>query len=95
MPEPKFKAGQLVKYTVGEQVRYNAILAPVWNSKAGCYLYRLDEPMAMPVYREDWLMEVNEKETAWLVKELDAERLCQAKMGYIYHREGKIYSEAE
>lgn len=91
MPEPKFEAGQYIKYQVGTQVRYSRVVEPVWNSAAGCYLYRLNEVMAMPVYREDWLEAVGEAELKWLAEELDAHHLSLGKMGYIYHNEGKVY----
>ena len=83
MQEPKFKRGQLIKYTVGEEVRYNHILEPVWNSAAGQYLYRLDEPMAMPVYREDWLEAVQLEELEKLVKANEEHRVRLNRHGYM------------
>ena len=82
MNEPKFESGQLVKIKVGDEIRYNYVLEPVYNEHAGCFLYRLDEMMAMPVYREDWLEAVTEEESARLHALADSGKIVLHKMGY-------------
>ena len=64
MKEAKFKGGQLVKYKVGEQYRYNHVIDSYYNEEIQHRLYRLNERMAMPVYREEWLEEVTQEEVA-------------------------------
>lgn len=83
MPEPKFKAGQLVKTTVKLETRYYIVLEPVWNSTANQYLYRLDEPMAMPVWREDWLEAVTQEECDKLNKACEEDRVRLNRRGYL------------
>lgn len=82
--EPKFKPGQLVRYRVKDEVRYNHILEPVWNKHANCYLYKLNEPMAIPVYREQWLEEVSEDDVKRLQKAVAEARCWLSKRGYLY-----------
>ena len=82
MNEPKFESGQLVKIKVGDETRYNNVLEPVYNEHAGCFLYRLDEMMAMPVYREDWLEAVSDEEIQHLQELADAGKLVLHNMGY-------------
>ena len=83
MTEPKFKRGQLIKYRVRDEVRYNHVLESVWNEAAGVYLYRLDEMMAMPVYRESWLCSVSEEEIAVLQEAIKNNMVVLHRMGYI------------
>lgn len=83
MPEPKFKTGRLVKTIVQLEARYYIVLEPVWNEKAGQYLYRLDEPMAMPVWREDWLEAVSQEECDKLNKANEEGRVRLNRHGYL------------
>ena len=83
MKEPKFKINQLVKITVENETRYYHVLEPVWNKHANMYLYRLDEPMAMPVWREDWLEAVSDEELRQLEVALEAGRIRMHRRGYL------------
>lgn len=83
MIEPKFNRNQMVKYTVNDEVRYSLILEPVWNQQAGCYLYRLNEMMALPVYREEWLEAVTYEDFEKLAKAQEEDKLVRHPRGYI------------
>ena len=84
MAEPKFKEGQLVKVKVGDETRYYHVLEPVWNKHAEMYLYRLDEPMALPIWREDWLKAVSDEEYKQLEAACDAGRVRLHSRGYLF-----------
>lgn len=83
MKEPKFKEGQIVKTSVHGETRYYQVLEPVWNKHAEMYLYRLDEPMALPIWREDWLEAISEEEYNKLKQACDEDRVRLHKRGYI------------
>lgn len=54
-PPAKYLPGQLVKMRVGDEWYYNHIVDSYFNREINMRMYRLNERIAMPVYREDWL----------------------------------------
>lgn len=67
-PPAKFAPGDIVKIereSKGERyVYYNTVVDSYYNHDIGMRMYRLNEQMAMPVYREDWLEAVSVAEIA-------------------------------
>jgi len=61
-PAAKFENGQLVKMYIGDEWYYNHIVDSYFNHEIKMRMYRLNENMAMPIYREDWLEAVTEDE---------------------------------
>lgn len=63
-PAPKYAPGSLVKVVMKERgyVYYNYVVDSYYNKDVGMHLYRLQERMAMPVWREDWLEPVSGEE---------------------------------
>ena len=56
MMEPKFKPGEMVR-----DVRLNRVGRVVesrFDEDMRMFYYRIDEPMAMPIHREDWLVKI-------------------------------------
>lgn len=67
-PPTKFAPGQLVKFKLEKEVRYNHVVDSYFNTEVNMQMYRLNECMAMPIYREDWLEAVTEDEVVEIVK---------------------------
>lgn len=63
-PPAKYAPGSLVKIKrEGKGVYYiNYVVDSYYNRDVGMHLYRLNEILAMPVYREDWLEPVSDSE---------------------------------
>lgn len=77
-PVAKFEPGQLVKCVMKERTYYNYVVGSYYSREVGQRLYRLNERIAMPVYREDWLEAVSNEE----IECVNASgRLRPAKMG--------------
>ena len=60
MMEPKFKVGEMV-----HDVRLNRtgrVVESRFDEDRRMYYYRIDEPMAMPIHREDWLVKLKDVE---------------------------------
>ena len=82
--EPKFKVGQLVKINIDGVDHFNYVLEPVYNKHCNAYLYRLDEPMAMPAYREDWLSGATMEDIKLLNDAMQRGALRRSKLGAVY-----------
>lgn len=82
--EPKFKTGQLVKINLDGVDHFNFVLEPVYNKHCDAYLYRLDEPMAMPVYREEWLSAATTSDAKRLNEAMENGTLRRSKLGEAY-----------
>lgn len=63
-PPAKFTNGALVKLAMKEKgiVYYNYVVDSYFNREVNMHIYRLNERIAMPVYREDWLEAVSDEE---------------------------------
>lgn len=63
-PVAKYAQGKLVKITLKEKgyTYYNYVVDSYYNKEVGMHLYRLNEMMAMPIWREDWLEPVSDEE---------------------------------
>lgn len=61
-PPAKYFHGQLVKVRVDNEWYYNHVVDSYFNREINMQMYRLNELMAMPVYREDWLEPVSAAE---------------------------------
>lgn len=63
-PPAKFKEGDVVKLVVKDKgyVYYNYVIGSYYNRDINMRMYRLNECMAMPVWREDWLEPVSDEE---------------------------------
>ena len=63
-PPAKFINGALVKLTLKDKgvVYYNYVVDSYYNQSIQMRMYRLNERMAMPVYREDWLEAISPEE---------------------------------
>lgn len=79
-PAAKFEPGQIVKVTVAERgyVYYNYVVDSYYNDEINMHMYRLNERMAMPIWREDWLEPVSDEEIAYVNA---TERLRPGKLG--------------
>ena len=58
MMEPKFKVGEMVR-----DVRLNRtgrVVESRFDEDMRMYYYRIDEPMAMLIHREDWLVKIED-----------------------------------
>ena len=82
-PLPKFNVHQMVKYRVGSEVRYNNITCVVWNPSLQQYVYQLEEPLAMPIYREWQLELVNDEEKERMYRAIKEDRLILNRKGYL------------
>lgn len=87
-PDPKYAPGTWVKYKVRDQYTYNVVVDSYFNDSDGLHmhLYRLNELMMLPVWREDWLEPVSEEELQWLVAAQEVGKLK-------WHRAGGCYVE--
>lgn len=63
-PPAKFMHGALVKLTLEDEgvVYYNYITDSYFNQEIQMRMYRVNERIAMPVWREDWLQPVSQEE---------------------------------
>ena len=63
-PPAKFAPGMIVKIVLKEKgvVYYNYVVDSYFNKDINMRMYRLNERMAMPIYREDWLEAVSSDE---------------------------------
>lgn len=63
-PVAKYAPGSLVKVTMETKgyAYYNYVVDSYYNEEVGMHMYRLQELMAMPVWREDWLELVSDDE---------------------------------
>ncbi len=91
MEKPKFKEGALVKYKVEKQWRYNNVVDSYFNTEVGMHMYRLDEPIALPLYREENLTAVSDKEEQWLRQMVRDNKLLFGETGYLYTKDGEEY----
>lgn len=94
-PTPKFHPGQLVKLARKEKgvVYYNHVLDSYFNHEADVHMYRLAEFMAMPVYREDWLVAVDEVEVARIIE--SGKLICRQFGGFEYPIEQEVPGNEE
>lgn len=77
-PPAKFIPGALVKLTMKEKgyVYYNYVVGSYFNKEIKMHMYRLNERIAMPVYREDWLEAVSPEE----IERVNKTNLLEARM---------------
>lgn len=63
-PVAKYAPGSIVKVALKEKgyVYYNYVIGSYYNKDVQMHLYRLQEHMAMPIWREDWLEPVSDEE---------------------------------
>lgn len=61
-PPAKYEHGAVVKMDIGDEWYYNFVVDSYYNHEINMRMYRLNERMAMPVYREDWLEPVSDEE---------------------------------
>lgn len=69
-PPAKFKEGDIVKINFESEgyAYYNRIVGSYYNHDVDVRMYRLQEPMMMPIWREDWLLPVSDEEIASINK---------------------------
>lgn len=91
MDKPKFEEGTLVKYKIDKQWRYNNVVFSYYNTEINMHMYSLDEPMALPLYREDALVVVSTEEEQWLRQLVRDGKLLFGETGYLYTEDGVVY----
>lgn len=63
-PPAKFAPGTLVKMVVDDKVYYNYVTDSYFNQSIQKRMYRMNERIAMAIWREDWLEPVSDDEVA-------------------------------
>ena len=61
-PLAKFNPGAVVKIKIEDDMYYNHVVDSYFNHEINMRMYRLNERMAMPIWREDWLEPVSDDE---------------------------------
>lgn len=87
-PPAKYAPGTWVKYKVNDQYTYNVVVDSYFNDSDGLHmhLYRLNELMMLPVWREDWLEPATQEDMQMLMAAQEAGKLK-------WHRRGGCYVE--
>lgn len=67
-PPAKFAPGTLVKIAVEDKMYYNYVTDSYFNQNIQMRMYRMNERIALAIWREDWLEPVSAEEVERITK---------------------------